>query len=83
MIHFTTIPLKYEGTLDNNVFQVLESPSTEAVLNALAKTWSGWQFGALDPELELYNFVADKWPFVNLESRESKTQQLPVTFSES
>ena len=81
MIRFTTKPLKYEGTLENNLFQVPESPSTEAVLNSHALMWSGWQFGMLDPELELYNFVANRWPFINLESRASSSQQLPLEFS--
>ena len=81
MIHFTMVPLKYEGTLDNNVFQVPESPGTEAVLNAQAKMWTGWCYGMLDPELELYNFVANRWPFINLEYRTTTTQQLPLTFS--
>jgi hypothetical protein len=81
MIRFTTNPLKYEGTLDNNVFQVPESPSTEAVLNAQAKMWTGWRYGMLDPELELYNFVADRWPFINIKSRSGHRPQLPLTFS--
>jgi hypothetical protein len=81
MIRFTTKPLKYEGTLENNLFQVPESPSTEAVLNTYARTWSGWQFGMLDPELELYNYVANRWPFINLEARAYSSQQLPLEFS--
>jgi hypothetical protein len=81
MIRFTTIPLKYEGTLENDVFQVPESPSTEAVLNSHARVWTGWQFGMLDPELELYNFVANRWQFINLESRTSNSQQMPLEFS--
>ncbi len=81
MIHFTTIPLKYEGTLENNVFHVPESPSTEDVLNAHAKSWAGKRFGSVDPELELYNFVADRWPFLHLASRTVQRRQLPLTFS--
>ena len=83
MIRFTTIPLKYEGTLENAEFSVPESPSTEDFLNSHAKLWKGIRVGRVDPELELYNFVADRWPFLNLESRTSKSQrlQLPLTFS--
>jgi hypothetical protein len=81
MIQFTTIPLKYEGTLKNNVFAVPESPSTEVLLNTQAKLWQGKRFGSMDPELELYNFVADRWPFVNLASRVPQRAQLPLTFS--
>jgi len=81
MIRFTTIPLKYEGTLKDNVFEVPESPSTEAVLNTHAKAWEGKSYGCVDPELELYNFVANRWPFINLESRSNHRPQLPLTFS--
>jgi hypothetical protein len=69
MIRFTTIPLKYEGVLQDNVFSVPDSPSTEEVLNTHARLWPGKKLGSVDPELELYNFVADRWPFVNLTSR--------------
>jgi hypothetical protein len=69
MIRFTTIPLKHEGTLVDNVFHVPESPSTEEVLNTHARLWEGKKIGSVDPELELYNFVADRWPFINLTSR--------------
>ncbi len=81
MIHFTTVPLKFEGTLEDNVFSIPESPSTEAVLNTHVKAWKGKRFGSVDPELELYNFVADRWPFINLECRTSHRPQLPLTFS--
>jgi hypothetical protein len=81
MIHFTTIPLKYEGTLENNVFNIPESPSTEGVLNTHARLWKGKRLGSMDPELELYNFVADHWPFINLTSRTAHRTQLPLTFS--
>jgi hypothetical protein len=69
MIRFATIPLKYEGTLQNNIFRVPQSPSTEGVLNSQAKLWPGKKLGSIDPELELYNFVAERWPFINLISR--------------
>jgi hypothetical protein len=81
MIHFKTVPLKFEGTLKDNRFSVPESPSTEAVLNIHVKAWKGKRYGSVDAELELYNFVADRWPFVNLESRTSQRPQLPLTFS--
>jgi hypothetical protein len=81
MISFTTIPLKYEGFLDNNVFYIPDSPSTEDVLNTQAKLWKGKKFGSMDPELELYNFVADRWPFINIKSRSGHRPQLPLTFS--
>jgi hypothetical protein len=68
MIRFTTIPLKYEGKLDKNIFQIPESPSTESVLNNHAKLWKPRK-GSMDPELDLYNFVADRWPFITLTSR--------------
>jgi hypothetical protein len=80
MIHFKTVPLKYEGTLKDDQFFVPESPSTEAVLNTHARVWKK-RYGCLDVELELFNFVADRWPFVNLESRTSQRPQLPLTFS--
>jgi len=83
MIRFTTVPLKYEGTLENNIFHVPDSPSTEDVLNTHAKLWKGKGFESVDPELELYNFVADRWPFINLESRSGQRPQLPLTFSPS
>ena len=97
MIRFLTNPLKYEGTLENNVFSVPDSPGTEDVLNSHAKLWRGKTVDSVDPELELYNFVADRWPFINLTSRqvvpgESDTirlffpdhrPQLPATFSPS
>jgi hypothetical protein len=69
MIRFTTIPLKYEGVLEDGAFRVPESPSTEGVLNTYARLWTGKKLGSVDPELELYNFVADRWPFINLTSR--------------
>ena len=81
MIHFTTIPLKYEGTLEDNVFSVPDSPSTETLLNTYVRLWTGQRYGSMDPELELYNFVANRWPFVHLRSRVSQHRQLPVTFS--
>jgi len=83
MINFITIPLKYEGTLENTVFRVPDSPSTEEVLNTHAKLWKGKKWGSMDPELELYNFVAARWPFITLTSRESTlySQQSPRTFS--
>jgi hypothetical protein len=81
MIHFSTIPLRHEGTLDRNVFQVPDSPSTEEVLNNLAKAWKGKRVGSVDPELELYNFVANRWPFINLMGRSVQRPQLPLTFS--
>ena len=81
MIHFNTVPLKYEGTLDNHMFRVPESPGTEEVLNMHAKLWRGKRFGSVDPELELYNFVADRWPFINLMARSGQRPQLPLTFS--
>jgi hypothetical protein len=68
MIKFTTIPLKHEGTLDKKVFVVLASPATESVLNNHAKLWTPKK-GSMDPELDLYNFVADRWPFITLISR--------------
>jgi hypothetical protein len=83
MIHFTTIPLKYEGTLENNVFRIPYSPSTEDVLNTHAKLWKGKRMGSMDPELELYNFVADRWPFINLTSRSDHRPGLPISFSMS
>ena len=81
MIRFTTIPLKYEGALKDNVFEVPDSPSTEAVLNTHVKAWKGKRYPSIDPELELYNFVANRWPFINLESRSNHRPQLPLTFS--
>jgi hypothetical protein len=81
MICFTTVPLKYEGTLEDKVFRVPESPSTEDVLNTHARLWKRKTFGSMDPELELYNFVANRWPFINLRTRLSQSQQLPLTFS--
>ena len=81
MIHFTTVPLRYEGTLKDNVFEVPESPSTEAVLNAIARAWKGKRFESVDGELQLYNFVARRWPFIHLESRADHRPQLPLTFS--
>jgi len=81
MIHFSTIPLKYEGTLDNNGFHVPGSPSTEDVLNTVAKLWKGKRMGSVDPELELYNFVANRWPFIHLTSRSDQRPQLPLRFS--
>ena len=81
MICFTTVPLKYEGTLKNDCFHVPDSPSTEDVLNSHARLWKGKAFGSLDPELDLYNFVAKRWPFINLESRVNHRPQLPLTFS--
>jgi len=68
MIRFTTIPLKHEGVLQNNVFRVPDSPSTEDVLNTHAKLWKAKR-SSMDPELELYNFVAARWPFITLTSR--------------
>ena len=81
MIHFTTIPLKYEGTLENGVFRVPDSPSTEDVLNTHARLWKGKRVGSVDPELELYNFVADRWPFIHLTSRTAQREQLRLAFS--
>lgn len=81
MIHFNTIPLKYEGTLDNDIFHVPESPSTEEVLNTHARLWKGKSLGSMDPELELYNFVADRWPFINLTGRSSQRPQAPLKSS--
>ncbi len=83
MIRFTTIPLRYEGTLGNACFSVPESPSTEDFLNSHATLWKGTRVGSIDPDFELYNFVADRWPFLNLESRSSKSYraQLPLVFS--
>ena len=82
MIHFSTIPLKYEGTLEDNTFHVPASPSTEEVLNTHARLWKGKKLGSMDPELELYNFVADRWPFINLTGRsDDQRPQLPVRFS--
>jgi hypothetical protein len=69
MIRFTTIPLRYDGTLEKDVFRVPDSPSTEQLLNTHAKLWQGKKLGSMDPELELYNFVADRWPFITLTSR--------------
>jgi hypothetical protein len=81
MICFTTIPLKYEGVLDNNTFVVPESPATEDVLNSYVKLWS--KVGIADGELELYNYVAALWPFIALTSREFSRHrpQLPLEFS--
>jgi hypothetical protein len=81
MIIFTTVPLNYEGVLENGYFSVPDSPSTEDVLNNHARLWKGARFGSLDPELDLYNFVANRWPFIHLESRLTRSQQLPLTFS--
>jgi hypothetical protein len=80
MIHFKTVPLKFEGTLKENQFFVPESPSTEAVLNTHARVWQ-MRYGVVDTELDLYNFVADRWPFVQMESRTCQRPQLPLTFS--
>jgi len=68
MIRFTTNPLKYDGTLERTTFRVPESPSTEDVLNTHAKLFVPRK-GSMDPELDLYNFVADRWPFISLTSR--------------
>jgi hypothetical protein len=83
MICFTTIPLKYEGVLDNDIFCVPESTATEDVLNSHAKLWKGRQVDSLDGELQLYNFVADHWPFITLTSRKftGHRPQLPLEFS--
>jgi hypothetical protein len=81
MIHFRTVPLKFEGTLEGRVFQVPDSPSTEDVLNSYVKLWKGKRLGSMDSELELYNFVANRWPFINLTSRSTqRLPQLPLTF---
>ncbi len=68
MIRFTTIPLKHEGVLEDNIFHVPASPSTEEVLNLHARLHKAKRM-SMDPELELYNFVADSWPFISLSSR--------------
>ena len=68
MIRFTTIPLKHEGVLENNIFHVPESPSTEDVLNSHAKLYRIPR-SMVDTEFDLYNFVADSWPFITLTSR--------------
>lgn len=68
MIRFTTIPLKHEGVLQDDTFRVPESPSTESVLNVHARLYRADR-PSVDPELELYNFVADTWPFISLNSR--------------
>lgn len=85
MICFTTIPLKHEGVLENNVFSIPDSPSTEDVLNTHARLWKGKRLGSVDPELELYNFVAKRWPFITLISRAepalSYSAQEPGMFS--
>jgi len=81
MIHFTTIPLKYEGTLKDNAFCVPDSPSTESFLNSHATLWKDTRVGTVDPELELYNFVEERWPFMSFESRTSQRLQLPLEFS--
>jgi len=81
MIFFTTSPLKHEGILENNTFCVPDSPSTEDVLNTHARLWKRKRLGSVDPELELYNFVANRWPFINLLSRSNHRPQLPLTFS--
>jgi hypothetical protein len=83
MISFTTIPLKHEGVLENNTFWVPDSPSTEDVLNTHARLWKGKRLGSVDPELELYNFVADRWPFIALISRmdSAYSSQEPRTFA--
>ena len=83
MICFTTFPLRLEGTLKDNSFEVPESRSTEAVLNAIARAWKGARVGSVDPELELYNFVARRWPFISIESRANHRPQLPLAFSPS
>jgi hypothetical protein len=68
MIRFSTIPLKHDGVLEDNLFQVPESPSTGEVLNIHARLWKARK-SSMDPELDLYNFVADRWPFITLNSR--------------
>jgi hypothetical protein len=68
MIRFTTVPLRLEGRLQNDHFEVPESLSTQEVLNIHARLWKTKR-GSMDPELDLYNFVADRWPFLNLTSR--------------
>jgi hypothetical protein len=68
MIRFTTIPLKYEGVLENDIFRIPESPSTQDVLNSHAKLWKARR-SSMDPELDLYNFVAERWPFITMTSR--------------
>ena len=68
MIRFRTTPLQFEGTLEGDVFRVPDSPSTQDVLNTHARLWPG-KSGSMDPELDLYNFVADRWPFISLTSR--------------
>ena len=80
-IEFTTVPLNYEGTLENNVFSVPESPGTADVLNLHARMWKGARYGSVDPELELYNFVANRWPFIKVLYRKAHRRQLPLTFS--
>ena len=68
MIRFTTIPLKHQGVLEDNVFHIPESPGTEDFLNNYAKVYHLHR-ASVDPELDLYNFVADTWPFLSLTSR--------------
>lgn len=68
MIRFTTIPLKHAGVLKDDTFRVPASPSTEDVLNVHARLYRA-KMPTVDPELELYNFVADTWPFIVLNSR--------------
>ena len=68
MIRFTTNPLNHQGTLERDAFHVPESPSTQEVLNTHAKLFVPRK-GSMDPELDLYNFVADRWPFISLTSR--------------
>ncbi len=80
-IHFSTVPLNYDGVLENNRFIVPESPGTAEVLNTHARLWKGARYGSVDPELELYNFVANRWPFIKVISRTANRRQLPLTFS--
>lgn len=69
MIHFKIMPQGQSGTLQDANFNVPFSRTTEEVLNLHAEVFQSRR-GSLDPELDLFNFVADRCPFITLLSRE-------------
>ncbi len=77
MIRFSTIPLKHEGVLDDRVFHVPDSPGTEKLLNVHVKLWKGKRLYSMDPELELFNFVEKRWPFLTMVSRDGLEDKRP------
>jgi len=76
MITFKIAGNTAQGTLDGQTFTVPNEPTTEKLLNAIAKANPVKNGGSPDPDFDLFQNVATAWPFIEIVSNRTDSVRL-------